>query len=48
MDFKVSDGEVQRLKPGNFVLLEDTSGKGHTNRVIGGGSTMAVVQLADF
>jgi redox-sensitive bicupin YhaK (pirin superfamily) len=47
MDFEVSDGEVRRLKPGNVLLLEDTSGKGHASRVIGGDCTMAGVQLPE-
>ncbi len=47
MDFEVSDGEVRRFEPGNVLLLEDTAGKGHVSRVIGGDATMAVVQLPD-
>ena len=47
MDYEASDGEVRRLTPGNFVLLEDTCGKGHSSRVIGRDATMAVVQLPD-
>ena len=35
IEFKVSDGEVQRLVPGTIVLAEDTVGKGHKARTIG-------------
>ncbi|MCG6901724.1 MAG: cupin domain-containing protein [Rhodobacter sp.] len=30
-----SDGFVMRLGPGDVLLMEDTSGKGHTARVVG-------------
>ena len=46
-DIEVSDGEVRRFKPGSILLLEDTAGKGHVSRVVGGDVTVAVVQLAD-
>ena len=46
-DFEVSAGEVRRFKPGSLLLVEDTTGKGHVSRVVGGGVTMAAVQLAD-
>ena len=35
IEFKVSDGEVQRLVPGTIVLAENTVGKGHKARTIG-------------
>jgi hypothetical protein len=28
-----SDGEVRKFVPGDFILLEDTSGKGHASKV---------------
>jgi quercetin dioxygenase-like cupin family protein len=31
----VSDGETRRFKPGDIVLVEDTTGKGHTARSVG-------------
>ena len=31
----VSDGEKRRFEPGSVVLLEDTSGKGHTTEAVG-------------
>jgi hypothetical protein len=44
----VSDGEVRRFAPGSVVLVEDTSGKGHTTRVVGNDDVLlAIVQLAD-
>lgn len=30
-----SDGQVRRLTPGSVTLMDDTTGKGHTTRVIG-------------
>lgn len=30
----VSDGETREVGPGAFVLLEDTTGKGHSSRVV--------------
>ena len=41
----VSDGEVRRFPAGTVVLVEDTAGKGHCSRAIGGAVTAAVVQL---
>ncbi|WP_018348354.1 hypothetical protein [Longispora albida] len=40
-----SDGGVRRFLPGETVLVEDTSGKGHGTRSVGGESVVAVVQL---
>jgi hypothetical protein len=34
-EIQVSDGEVRRFGPGSVLLAEDTTGKGHTNRVDG-------------
>lgn len=42
MEATVSDGEVRRFGPGSVVLVEDTSGKGHTSRVIGTDNALAV------
>jgi len=33
-EIEVSDGEVRRFKPGDVVLLEDVTGKGHLSRVV--------------
>lgn len=44
---EVSD-DVRRLGPGSVVLVEDTTGKGHTLRVLGDEDAfLAVVQLSD-
>jgi len=32
VDYETSDGEVRHLSAGEFVLLEDTHGKGHLSR----------------
>lgn len=40
-----SDGESRRFKVGDVLLLEDTSGKGHTTRSLDGATIIAVVQL---
>ena len=43
---EVSDGKVIRCGPGTIILLEDTWGKGHKSRVVGGVELQAfVVQL---
>ncbi|SRR6266699_4136038 len=48
LEVAVSDGEVRRFAPGNFGLVEDTWGKGHTTSVVGNDYTLlAVVQLPD-
>jgi hypothetical protein len=44
----VSDGEKRLFGPGSIVLVEDTSGKGHTTKVVGSVDVLAaVVQLDD-
>jgi len=35
-DVKASDGEVRRFGPGSVLLLEDTTGRGHSTTVVGG------------
>src|SRR5262249_19573547 len=43
-----SDGTTQRFPPGRLLLLEDTTGKGHTTRLTGGGDLLVlVVTLAE-
>ena len=41
-----SDGEVGRFRQGDVVLLEDTSGKGHTTQCMNGNAVFAVAQLS--
>jgi hypothetical protein len=43
-----SDGNSQRFPPGRLLLLEDTTGKGHTTRLTGGGDLVVlIVTLAE-
>ncbi len=32
---EVSDGEIREFPPGSVILVEDTTGKGHTTRRVG-------------
>lgn len=34
-EFEAGDGEKKKSKAGDFVLLDDTTGKGHQTRVLG-------------
>ena len=34
LEAEVSDGEVRIFKPGDIVLVEDTTGQGHISRVV--------------
>lgn len=43
VEVETTDGTVRRLGPGDLVLLEDTSGKGHVTRNIGDGYAMFLV-----
>jgi hypothetical protein len=36
VEVQASDGEVRRFGPGDIVLLEDTTGAGHTTRALNG------------
>ena len=46
IEVETSDGEVRRFSRGSATLVEDTSGKGHRSRVVGGDEVLlAVVQL---
>jgi hypothetical protein len=46
VEVRVSDGEARRFGPGSILLVEDTTGRGHTTRVIVD-YTAAVVQSAE-
>ena len=47
-EIEASDGEIRHFGPGSIVQVEDTTGKGHSSRVIGeSDSLMGIVQLAD-
>jgi quercetin dioxygenase-like cupin family protein len=39
----VSDGETRRFGPGDITLVEDTTGKGHTSKVVGSAECMFLV-----
>lgn len=43
VEMETTDGTVRQLGPGDLVLLEDTSGKGHVTRNIGDGYAMFFV-----
>lgn len=43
VEVTVSDGEVRQFEPGSIVLLEDTTGPGHTTRVIGDEDHLSVM-----
>ena len=46
MEFEASDGERRRYAPGNALLLEDATRKGHRSRVPGtADAVLAAVQL---
>ncbi len=46
VEMETTDGTIRRLGPGDLVLLEDTTGKGHVTRNIGGGyATFLVVPV---
>ena len=36
MEVEVSDGSTHRINPGEILLAEDTTGKGHITRAVGG------------
>jgi hypothetical protein len=43
VEMETTDGTARRFEPGDLVLLEDTSGKGHVTRNIGHGYAMFLV-----
>lgn len=43
LEGEVSDGRSVRLRPGDVILLEDLSGKGHASRVVGDEKVEALV-----
>ena len=36
VDITASDGEMRRIGPGEVILVEDTTGKGHLSKAVGG------------
>lgn len=48
MEFEVSDGEVRRVGPGDVVLLEGTTGRGHRSSNLASEETfLLMVQIPD-
>ena len=48
LEVRVSDGDTRVFVPGSIVRVEDTTGKGHTTRVLGEADVCAVyVQLPE-
>jgi hypothetical protein len=46
IEVEASDGEIRRFGPGSVTLVEDTAGRGHRSRVVGGEEVvLAVVEL---
>jgi quercetin dioxygenase-like cupin family protein len=43
VEMETTDGTVRKLGPGDLILLEDTSGKGHVTRNIGDGYAIFLV-----
>ncbi len=42
LEIGTSDGEIRLLGPGSIALFEDTTGKGHTTRVVSGRAATGV------
>ena len=40
---ETTDGSVMNLRPGDVVLMEDTTGKGHTAKAVGGQEVLAMM-----
>jgi hypothetical protein len=48
-EIEASDGEVRPIRPGTILLAEDTTGRGHRNRVTGSSEVfMVLVVLPDL
>lgn len=45
-EIETSDGEVRRFRPGDVLLVEDTTGRGHVSRTPDQDVLLAFVQLA--
>lgn len=44
-EVEASDGEVRRIGPGTVMLAEDTTGKGHITRAVGGKERLSLFVL---
>jgi quercetin dioxygenase-like cupin family protein len=47
VEVETTDGEVRRSGPGSLFMADDTTGKGHRTRVIGGPAKLVFVRLPD-
>jgi len=47
VDYETSDGEVRHVSAGEFVLVEDTHGKGHLSRHSSDEQTVLWIRLPD-
>ena len=47
VEVETTDGEVRRSGPGSLFMADDTTGKGHRTRVIGGPAKVVFVRLPD-
>jgi len=47
IEVETTDGEVRRSGPGSLFMADDTTGKGHRTRVIGGPAKLVFVRLPD-
>ena len=47
-EIEVGDGTIRRFGPGDAIIVEDTTGKGHRSRTVGDETALqAVVQMPD-
>jgi quercetin dioxygenase-like cupin family protein len=46
IEIGLGDGSVHRLGPGDGILAEDLTGKGHTTRAVGNDTRVVVIPLA--
>jgi quercetin dioxygenase-like cupin family protein len=46
IEIGLGNGSVHRLGPGDGILAEDLSGKGHTTRAVGNDTRVVVIPLA--
>ena len=47
LEITIGDGTVRRLGPGDIMLSEDLTGRGHTTLTVDGDCMMALVLLVD-
>ncbi len=47
VELTAGDGTARVFRPGDLVLLEDTTGRGHCSRVVGGRSLVSIFITLD-